>query len=290
MLTPNAGGDAASAPTTCAVIGHPVGHSLSPAIHRAAYAEVGLDWHYEAVDVAPGQVADFVRGLEPHWRALSVTAPHKDDLVALGEPDDVVRLTGAANTWVRDAGARGGAIVRNTDVPGYGVAFAAHGLGDLSTATLVGNGATARSAMVGLARLGVRAVVVLARDPGRARGLVELGAELGVQVTPRALAELAEMAGGASSDLVVSTVPAVGATPYAELLAALAPVVFDSVYDPWPTPLAQAAAARGALVLNGLDLLAGQAVEQVRWHTGAEVTFALLRGAAQDAMTARNHI
>lgn len=294
MLTPTTVGPV----TRCAVIGHPVGHSLSPAIHRAAYAHLGLVWEYTAVDVAPGVVGDFVRGLDESWRGLSVTAPHKDDLVALGEPDDVVRLTGAANTWVRDSRAMGGAIVRNTDVPGYGVAFAAHGIQGLETAILIGNGATARSALVGLSRIGVRRVVVLARDPGRAHGLVALGEVLGVGVEPAQLGgEPPERA-----DVLVSTVPAAGATPHAETLARTADVVFDSVYEPWPTPLAAAALANpgglggsglsesgsGVLVLNGLDLLAGQAVEQVRWHTGEDVTFELLRGAAQDAITARN--
>ncbi|WP_245558877.1 shikimate dehydrogenase family protein [Aestuariimicrobium kwangyangense] len=268
--------------TRCAVIGHPVSHSLSPAIHRAAYAALGLDWEYSAVDVPPGGVAAFVNSLDDSWRGLSVTAPHKDDLVSLGEPDETVLLTGAANTWVRDPRAVGGAIVRNTDVPGYGVAFAAAGVTDLATATIVGNGATARSALVGLAQLGVREVVVVAREPARAAGLVALGERLGVGVSPIRL-------GGAvrSSDVIVSTVPAAGATPHADRLAASAPVVFDSVYDPWPTPLATAAARLGSVVLNGLDLLAGQAVEQIRWHTGREVGFDLLRAAAQDAATAR---
>ena len=290
MLTPDPHGPVTQGPVTqgpvthCAVIGHPVGHSLSPAIHRAAYAQLGLAWEYTAVDVAPGGVGDFVRGLDASWRGLSVTAPHKDDLVALGEPDDIVGLTGAANTWVRDSRAAGGAIVRNTDVPGYGVAFAAHGIAGLETAILVGNGATARSALVGLSRLGVRRVVVLARDPGRAQGLVALGEVLGVEVEPGQLGGEAPV----RADVLVSTVPAIGATPHADTLAGVAEVVFDSVYDPWPTPLAAAAAQRGVPVLNGLDLLAGQAVEQVRWHTGHEVDFDVLRTAAQDAITARN--
>lgn len=269
----------------CAVVGHPVAHSLSPAMHRAAYEQLGLDWTYDAVDVEPGGLTRFVAGLDASWRALSITAPHKDDAVAFGEPDDVVELTGAANTWVRGVGSDGRDLVRNTDVPGYGVAFAAHGVRDVASALLVGNGATARSALVGLARLGVGRITVLARRPERAVDLVALAERLGVRAEVVRLGEVAPEA-----DLLVSTVPAEGPAAHAEQLVGLAPVVFDSVYDPWPTPLAAAAERRGRLVLNGLDLLAGQAVEQVRWMTGGQVGFELLRSAAQDAIGARGRL
>lgn len=257
-------------------------HSLSPALHRAAYAALGLDWTYSAIDVEPGGAAEFIAGLDESWRGLSVTAPHKDDLVNCGDPDQVVTLTGAANTWVRT---ETGAIVRNTDVPGYGVALAAHGIKGLRSATVIGNGATARSAVAGLARAGVDEVQVLARRPERAAGLVELATTLGLSSTVTTLG-----APSPSTDIVVSTIPAAGLATHADAVAALAPVVFDSVYDPWPTPLAAAAHQRGALVLNGLDLLAGQAVEQIRWMTGGEVTFELLRPAARDAMAARSQL
>ena len=264
----------------CAVVGHPVAHSLSPVLHRAAYSERGLDWQYEAIDVEPGGLASFVDRLGADWRGLSITAPHKDDAVALGEADEVVRLTGAANTWVRTPD---GPIVRNTDVPGYGVALSAHGVEDLRRAILIGNGATARSALVGLGRAGVREVVVLARRPERAIGLEALARELGITVDLLPLGQQMP----STADILVSTVPAAGPEPIADELASLAPVVFDSVYDPWPTPLAAAAAGLGRLVLNGLDLLAGQAVEQIRWMTGEQVDFDLLRAAARDGMTAR---
>lgn len=261
------------------MVGHPVAHSLSPVMHRAAYRALGLDWSYEAIDIAPGGLARFAESLDERWRGLSITAPHKDDAVALGTTDSVVELTGAANTWVRTPD---GVIVRNTDVPGYGVAFAAHGIASAQRVALVGNGATARSALTGLVRLGARQVTVLARRPERAGTLLALAQRLGVACEVVRLGDPVTRV-----DLLVSTVPAEGPAAHAEQLAGLAPVVFDSVYDPWPTPLARAAAERGRLVLNGLDLLAGQAVEQVRWMTGGHVTFETLRAAAQDAIGAR---
>ncbi|WP_203566936.1 shikimate dehydrogenase [Aestuariimicrobium ganziense] len=268
----------------CAVIGDPVHHSLSPALHLAAYRALGLDWHYQACHVTLAILPDFVTSLDESWRGLSCTMPHKEAIVAMGATDEVVDLVGVANTLVFDGRPAdpGTTLVRNTDVPGFGIALAAHGITSLGSATIVGNGATARSALVAAAGLGATRVDVLARDPQRAVGLVALGEQLGVDVTATGLGDEAR-----SSDLVVSTVPVSGSGPHAEALVALAPVVFDSVYDPWPTPLAEAGSTTGRLVLNGLDLLAGQAVDQVRWMTGGTVTFELLRTAARDAIAAR---
>ena len=83
----------------CAVIGDPVEHSLSPAIHRAGYRSNGLDWSYEAIRVAPGTLPEFVASLtDPGWVGLSVTAPHKKDLLGLGEPDSISLMVQGGNT------------------------------------------------------------------------------------------------------------------------------------------------------------------------------------------------
>ncbi|GAA1398632.1 shikimate dehydrogenase [Luteococcus peritonei] len=269
-----------------AVIGHPVAHSLSPALHRAAHAQLGLDWHYEAIDVEPGGVDGFLAGLDEFWRGLSVTMPHKEAIRRHGSGDELVELTGVANTWVRIPGAE--PLVRNTDVGGYQLALSEAGIGALDSAVVVGNGATARSAVVALRQLGVERVQLLARDPQRAqelRGFCSNTLGMLCKVSPLRHAQVIE------SDILVSTVPAAGVEPVAEELAAAVQVVFDSVYDPWPTALARAAEARGRLTLNGLDLLAGQAVEQVRLMTGGgEVGYELLRSAGQEALGARGAI
>lgn len=265
--------------TRCAVIGHPVHHSLSPALHRAAYAALGLDWTYTAEDVEPGHVGAFVESLDASWCGLSVTMPHKQAILRHGTPDEPVLLAGAANTWVRTAK---GPIVRNTDIPGFGIACRAHGVRALDQVTIVGNGATARSSLIAVDQLGASRVTIVARTRERAQPLADLGTRLGLTVTVQG-----PDASLPDADVVVSTVPVAGSAALAEALVASAPVVFDSVYDPWPTPLAEAGAASGRLVLNGLDLLAGQAVDQIRWMTGQSVTFELLRAAARDAIAAR---
>lgn len=263
----------------CAVIGHPVGHSLSPALHQAAYQVLGLDWHYGRVDVPPGGATAFLAGLDASWVGISATMPHKEEVASNGEPDEIVRLTGVANTWVRTAN---GPIVRNTDVSGFQRALRAHGVSSVSDAVIVGSGATARSSMVAVARLGARAVTILARNPDRAAALVELGHRLNISVATQPLDETVP-----SAAIAISTIPVAGSQALAGGLAGAAPVVFDAIYDPWPTPLAEAGAEEGCLVLNGLDLLAGQAVEQVRLMTGQLVTFELLRSAAAVAIAER---
>ncbi|WP_344676229.1 shikimate dehydrogenase [Tessaracoccus defluvii] len=249
------------------MIGDPAAHSLSPAIHRAGYAVNGLDIDYEACTVAPADLDRFVadRVSDPTWVGLSVTAPHKEAIVALGDPDEPTRLVGGGNTMVFGEGRP---RIHNTDVPGFGVAWRAHGLAAPRSAAILGNGATARSIVLALAGLGTRDVVVLARRPERAVGLVELATLLGLRAEVRTLGEAP-----GTVDLVASTIPVAAAAPHAAALAAAAGAVFDVVYDPWPTPLTGAAADAGIPVLSGLDLLAGQAVDQFFLLTGARVTF-----------------
>lgn len=256
-----------------AVIGDPAGHSLSPAIHRAGYAAHGLDWTYDAITVTPSELAGFVRARldDSQWAGLSVTAPHKEAICEFGEPDHVARLVGGGNTIVfGDA-----PLVHNTDVPGFVRAWRAHGSPALRSAAIVGNGATARSIIVALAGLDVREVVVLARAPERAGSLVDLGIALGIDTTA---VPIDEPVGGL--DLLASTVPAEATAPHAVGWAQAATALFDVVYHPWPTPLAEAGMAAGRLTLNGLDLLAGQAVDQFFLLTGRAVTFEACRSAA----------
>lgn len=264
-------------PRRCAVVGHPVQHSLSPAIHRAAYARLGLAWDYQRHDIPPGGLGDFVAGLDARWRGLSVTMPHKEDAARLGVGDEPVALTGVANTLVFDDGQ---ILARNTDVAGFRIALAAHGIDSVPSAVIVGNGATARSAVAALAGLGTSAVQFVVRDADRARGVVELAESLGLRATVRTPdSPVGEAA------LLISTVPAAGVSDSAEQLAGRAAMVFDGVYDPWPTPLAAAAERAGRPVLNGLDLLAGQAVDQVRWFTGQPVEFEVALTAARAGLT-----
>ena len=158
--------------TRCAVLGSPIGHSLSPTLHRAAYAALGLDWTYDRFEVTADGLADFVAGLDSTWRGLSLTMPLKEAVLGLGEVDPVARRAGAGNTLILDDADR---RVYNTDVAGLAWAVRRVVPGPVPRVTLLGSGATARSALLAAAELGAAAVTVVARTPAKAEPLVTLG-------------------------------------------------------------------------------------------------------------------
>lgn len=261
------------------MIGDPAEHSLSPAIHRAGYLANGLEWSYEAITVPPGQRDGFIGDIKNHggWAGLSVTAPHKEALLAHGEPDHVATLIGAGNTLVLGEQPR----VYNTDVPGFVRAWRARAGGRVTSAVIVGAGATARSILVALAGLEVARVTIVARRPERAQRLLDLGVALGIHTTAQPL----EFDPG-EVDLVASTVPTAATAPHAQRWAGATQYLFDAVYDPWPTPLAEAAEDHHTII-TGLDLLAGQAVDQFHLLTGAAITFDQAYDAAQQELIRR---
>ena len=235
-------------------------------MHRAAYSALGLDWDYRRHDVTPEDLAGFIGGLDATWRGLSVTMPHKEAIIAYGNPDEVVRLTGAGNTLILgDPTAGEPNTVHNTDVAGVVNAVMLQRT-SVKHAVILGNGATARSALVGLHQLGADRVTVLARRPERGVGMVDLGAALGLDVEVLSLS-----VPPARSDLLFSTIPSSGVADHAVRLAESTALVFDAIYDPWPTPLGWAGERTGTPVLSGLHLLAGQAVDQVRLMTGLQI-------------------
>ena len=272
----------------CAVLGDPIGHSLSPVIHRAAYDALGLDgWQYDAVQVPSGGLASFVDGLDPaEWRGLSLTMPLKREAVPLLDTqDDWVRLASVCNTIVLDDDGRRHGL--NTDVTGALMVLGDHD-GPLTRAVVLGGGATAASVLLALVERGTRHATLVVRDPARAAETVRvvLSHSSGPTVDVRNMDEV--LADRLESDVLVSTVPASAQVP--ELLAAVSgsPLVFDVLYEPWPTPLAQAAQRSGRAVISGLDLLVAQAVNQVVAMTGRfDVVVGAMRRAAEDALESR---
>jgi shikimate dehydrogenase len=255
---------------------------LSPALHAAAYAELGLaGWSYGRAEVRGDELAGFVEGLDASWRGLSLTMPLKVavlELPGLSAVSDVARRTGVGNTLLLDGAVR---EVHNTDVAGF--VWALDRVRDqVGTATLLGSGATARSALVALAELGAGRVQVLARDPDKARRMTSLAEQVGLE-----LVVLPWEGVPPDADVLVSTVTAGALDGWAEALAGSARVVFDVVYDPWPTTLAAAAERVGVRVVDGLDLLVGQAVEQVELMTGLRPSPGVLRAAGEAALAGR---
>lgn len=247
------------------MLGSPVAHSKSPQLHLAAYRALGLHgWTYERIECGAEELPSVVGGFGPEWVGVSVTSPGKFAALRFAdERTERAALVGSANTLVRTAR---GWRADNTDVDGVSGA-----LGSATGRALVcGSGGTAPAAIVGLAELGVPAITVVARDPGKAARLAELGTRVGVptrfcRLGDQDVKALADEV--AAAEVLVSTIPADVAARYADTFAAI-PVLLDAVYDPWPTPLAAAVAAAGGRVISGLQMLLHQAFAQVEQFTG----------------------
>ena len=259
----------------CGVLGDPIGHSLSPVLHRAAYAESGLDWEYDAHLVSAGGLADFVASCDASWRGLSLTMPLKREAMDLAdEVSDVAVAAGAANTLIFDMGRR---VADNTDVPGAVAAIRERCSREFTSADILGGGATAGSVLLGLAQMGCRTFTLHVRSPERAAETIEVADRF---PTPLEVAVVG-LDGSVNGDIVVSTIPADAQTPELVTLCAAAPVLFDVIYEPWPTPLAVSALANERVVVTGLDLLVHQAALQFTLFTGLAAPLAAMRAAAE---------
>ena len=271
-----------------AVLGSPIAHSLSPALHRAAYAGLGLDdWTYETVECDEAALAAFVTSRGPDWAGLSLTMPLKRTVLPLlDHTDPLAVIAGGANTVVFRPDGRYG---YNTDVQGIVDALTEAGAAAPGSVTIIGAGATACSALAALAELGAPAADVVVRDPSRAADLLAVAERLHVAVRLLPLTALTDDAPG----LLISTVPAGAADGYAGRIRVTgrAPAaVLDVVYDPWPTPLAEAASAAGAIVANGFAMLLHQAAAQVELMTGKPAPLEAMRAAGEAELARRTAV
>lgn len=268
-----------------AVLGHPVDHSLSPVLHETAYRHLGLPtWSYGRQDCEEDGLAPFLAGLDESWRGLSLTMPLKG--VALTLAQDVsatARRARAANTLIRRTD--GGWDADNTDIHGIASALAPHLTDPVGDGLILGGGATARSALIALADLGVQPVHAAARRPDAAAAeLGPLADDIGVALTVGPLDQWGEH----HAEVAVSTLPPAGGDAAATALrGADGPtVLLDVVYASWPTPLAQSLIGRGRVVIDGLDMLVHQAARQVELMTGAVPGAETIEAMASAARTA----
>jgi shikimate dehydrogenase len=266
-------------------------------LHRAAYATLGLDWSYEAIDVDEAGLAGFLDGLDESWAGLSLTMPLKRTVIPLlHRLSPTAAAVNAVNTVLLPG--KGHRIGDNTDVAGMVAALRAAPAGQtpVGRVAILGTGATAAAALAALARLGVRRADVFGRSDHRAAGIRTAADRIGIVARPRSWAEATS---ALAADLVISTVPS-GAT---DVLAGHllhekaqggaerrgAGVLFDVVYDPWPTRLAAAWMSAGGTVVGGLDLLVEQAALQVELMTGCRpAPLGVMRAAGEAALSARH--
>lgn len=267
------------------VLGHPIAHSLSPALHRAAYAALGLEWDYQAYDVAEQELASFFDELTPDWAGLSLTMPLKAAAVPLVDfIEPMAKLVGGINTvLVQRVGERTHLVGANTDVAGVMGALAEAGVARAANPVILGGGATATSALAALGNLGATTPVVAVRNRARAGGLMRAATKMGVQPRFVTLDDAAHYL--ESADVVVSTIPAEAGALVAGALerATAGAVLLDAIYDPRVTPLGATWHDLGGKRVGGERMLLHQASEQVRLMTGRAAPMAQMDAALRGA-------
>ncbi|WP_369692763.1 shikimate dehydrogenase [Georgenia sp. 311] len=282
-----------------AVLGKPVAHSLSPVLHDAAYAALGIDWVYGVAEVDEAGLRGVVAALDGEWAGLSLTMPLKHVALEVADVvDPLAQVVGAVNTLIVQPGPGRGLLVgANTDVHGVVAALReAAGRADWRPhgAVVLGGGATAASTLAALAELGITSSLVLVRNPARAGALQRAAHRMGVDITLRRWTS-AEQAADAvrAADVTVSTLPAHAGDELGDHLAATAQgqgagrVLLDVAYDPWPSRLAAGFTADGGAVAPGWAMLLHQAAEQVRLMTGRPAPVEAMRTALTDALARR---
>ena len=270
-----------------AVIGSPVRHSLSPALHNAAFASAGLDWRMVAFDVIEGRAADAIEAMKTLGIAgYAVTMPHKADVAAaVDQVDAAAAALGSVNTVVlRPDGSTfgtstdGDGFVASVDLAGFELAGA--------KVAVLGAGGAARSIIEALGRSGVHDIAVI----NRTRSTAALAASLAPVARVGGVDDVARAA------LLVNTTPVgmgpaangSGELPLDPALLRSDLIVADIVYHPLVTPLLRAAADVGAATIDGLGMLAHQAVLQQQLWTGQRPDPAVMRAAAERELAARS--
>jgi shikimate dehydrogenase len=269
------------------LIGWPVEHSLSPVMHNAAFAELGLDWRYELLPTSHDQLAARLEKARREYRGANVTVPHKQQVLQhLDHIDETAAMIGAVNTISMHDGELVG---HNTDAVGFLTALIAAGFAPAGQhALLLGAGGAARAVASALAGAAC-AVTIYNRRPERA---VELAKSLGgaVAAVPAGV-DLAELE-LTRFDLLVNATPvgmwpAVGACPWPEELPLPARwTVYDLIYNPSQTQLLDRARAAGATTIGGLEMLVHQGALAFALWTSRHAPIAVMRAAATKALRA----
>jgi shikimate dehydrogenase len=278
-----------------ALIGYPLGHSISPAMHNAALPALGIDARYEAWSTPPEGVSAAVGRLrEDELLGMNVTVPHKEAVIELlDEVDATAKAIGAVNCISKE-GRR--LVGHNTDMYGFIRSLREAGCEPRGRRVLIlGAGGSARAVANGLLDAGAASLTLSGRTAERAEAL----ANDVLRSFPRALVACAGWqdegfaAAVLSADMIVNCTPVgqrhtetEGESPLPAPLLRPGLWVYDLVYNPLETPLLAAARATGANPIAGLEMLVYQAAESLRLWTGREPPIDIMRDAAQRALEA----
>lgn len=254
-----------------AVLGSPISHSLSPAIHNAAYLALGIEGKYDAVEVKATELSDFmarVKGTQAEWIGFSLTMPLKEEVLLVADViDPLAEQIRSGNTLLPT---NEGWLATTTDVSGFIWALTFNEVHHFQTVQIIGAGATARAAAAAVDAPG-RTITVINRNQSRVLDMQKVVRQAQLKFQDWESVSF-------DADLVINTTPK-GA---ADSLKPGRGVYFDVVYDPWPTELANKWQGK---VISGLDLLIHQAIDQIHLMTGYVIDrksiFPILKVAAE---------
>lgn len=291
---PDAAPDFVSPLALASVIGSPVGHSLSPAIHNAAFRAVGLPWVFVAWEVPEGYAPEALASMERFGVAgLSVTMPHKSAVAeAVDSLTEEAEMLGAVNCVVRETNADGSTRLVGHNTDGYGIIASLREDADFTPegadCLVLGAGGAARAAVLALARAGAARVAVANRTPKRAEQAAALAGDKGEVVPADAAGEF---------DLIVNATPLgmgklVDETPISTILPLMVlhpdQTVLDLIYNPAETAFLAQARDKGLAACNGLGMLVHQAARAFELWTSRAAPLEAMAAAARE--TSRNNI
>lgn len=248
-----------------AVLGSPIAHSKSPAIHLAAYRVLGTDWEYGRAEVTEGGLRKFIEELDSDWDGFSVTMPLKEEAAKFADIlDEPSTLTAATNTLYRNE--EGVWVGLNTDIFGIVQSLIEAKIDPPKRVLILGSGATATSAMAAVKEFSPKAEVrVWARNATSRKALISFGKSIGLRVASSGNLKKASVA----ADLTISTLPAGVMDESARTLAksrfwSPKGALLDVAYNPWPSALGSLWSSKGRIVVSGLEMLIWQGVAQIR--------------------------
>lgn len=272
------------------VLGYPVEHSLSPAMHNAAIEAMGIDFVYVPFRVDPGRLAAAFEGMRALGiRGANCTIPHKEEALRLCDvADPNARRVGAVNTVRNDDGVLAGF---NTDGDGFAAPLQALGFAfEGSAAVVLGAGGAARSVAMKLADLGAR-VTLANRSMGRARTLEEEIRRETPGALPVTTIPMQETGSALREASLLVNATSVGMAPAQDGECPVDPgdlhpglTVYDLVYRPLETRLLAAARKAGCQVVDGLGMLAAQGAKALEIWTGQPAPTSVMEAAARDAI------
>lgn len=254
-----------------AVLGSPISHSLSPVLHNAAYLSLGLEGKYDAVEVRSGELANFmeqVKNTDANWIGFSLTMPLKEEALKIADNVDLLsKQINSANTLLPT---ENGWLATSTDVAGFIWSLATHGINDFKKVQIIGAGGTARAAAAAVDAPG-RKIEVISRNKDR-----EFDMQRSVTMAELSFTDWQEI--DLNGDLIINTTP----KGVADSLPSGNGILFESLYDPWPTALSQKWHGK---VIDGLELLIHQAIDQIQLMTkfvvDRSLMYQLLRAAGE---------